>query len=71
MSISPEVSVPDLTVRSRRARSLGSGTYYIGAFNTLTVGSNNLSTKVSGVIADDCGCLPGPGSLEKVGTSAC
>jgi autotransporter-associated beta strand protein len=46
----------------------GSGTYYIGAFNTLTVGSNNLSTNVSGVIADFfCGCSPGPGSLEKVG----
>ena len=53
----------------------GSGTYYIGAFNTLIVGSNNLSTTVSGVIADfnpspPCGCpvFPGPGSLEKVGT---
>ena len=47
----------------------GSGTYYIGAGNTLTVGSNNLSTAVSGVIADFfCGCSPGPGSLEKVGT---
>jgi autotransporter-associated beta strand protein len=47
----------------------GSGTYYIGAGNTLTVGSNNLSTEVSGVIADFlCGCSPGPGSLEKVGT---
>jgi autotransporter-associated beta strand protein len=46
----------------------GSGTYYIGAGNTLTVGSNNLSTTVSGVIADFfCGCSPGPGSLEKVG----
>ena len=49
----------------------GSGTYYIGAGNTLTVGSNNLSTEVSGVIADfnPCGCgPPGPGSLEKVGS---
>jgi autotransporter-associated beta strand protein len=46
----------------------GSGTYYIGAGNTLTVGGNNLSTTVSGVIADFfCGCSPGPGSLEKVG----
>ena len=46
----------------------GSGTYYIGAGNTLTVGSNNLSTEVGGVIADFlCGCAPGPGSLEKVG----
>ena len=49
----------------------GSGTYYIGAGNTLVVGGNNLSTEVSGVIADfnPCGCgLPGPGSLTKVGT---
>ena len=53
----------------------GSGTYYIGAGNTLITGSNNLSTEVSGVIADfnpspPCGCpaFPGPGSLEKVGT---
>ncbi len=57
----------------------GSGSYFIGTadtslvpFNTLTVGSNNLSTEVSGVIADvdPCGCpvSPGPGALEKVGT---
>ncbi|WP_312011999.1 autotransporter domain-containing protein [Bradyrhizobium sp. AUGA SZCCT0182] len=46
----------------------GSGTYYIGGGNTLLVGGNNLSTEVTGVIADDCGCFPGPGSLEKVGT---
>ncbi len=47
----------------------GSGTYYIGAGHALVVGSNNLSTEVSGVIADFfCGCSPGPGSLEKVGT---
>ena len=37
----------------------GSGFFYIGAGNTLTVGSNNLSTTVSGVIADSCGCTPG------------
>ena len=46
----------------------GSGTYFIGALNTLVAGGNNLSTEVSGVIADSCGCFPGPGSLEKVGT---
>ena len=48
----------------------GSGFYYIGGGNTLVVGGNNLSTQVSGVIADfnPCGCSPGPGSLEKVGT---
>ena len=49
----------------------GSGFYYIGGGNTLVTGSNNLSTTVSGVIADfdPCGCgMPGIGSLEKVGT---
>jgi autotransporter-associated beta strand protein len=48
----------------------GSGTYYIGAGKTLIVGSNNLSTEVSGVIADfnPCGCAPaGPGALAKLG----
>ncbi len=48
----------------------GSGFYYIGGFNTLVVGGNNLSTEVSGVIADNnpCGCTSGSGSLEKVGS---
>jgi autotransporter-associated beta strand protein len=48
----------------------GSGTYYIGGSNTLVVGGNNLSTTMSGLIADNnpCGCTSGPGSLEKVGT---
>ncbi|WP_246667381.1 autotransporter domain-containing protein [Bradyrhizobium macuxiense] len=49
----------------------GSGTYYIGGGNTLAVGGNNLSTNVSGVIADSnpCGCGPaGPGNLEKTGS---
>jgi autotransporter-associated beta strand protein len=47
----------------------GSGSYYIGGGNTLVVGGNNLSTTVSGVIADNnpCGCTTGSGSLEKVG----
>ena len=44
----------------------GSGSYIIGSGNVLTVGSNNLSTEVSGVIGDVCGC--DSGSLEKVGT---
>jgi autotransporter-associated beta strand protein len=52
----------------------GAGTVYLGA-DQLTVGSNNLSTNVSGVISD-CGASgtacasPGPsgGSLVKVGT---
>ena len=48
----------------------GSGTYYVGVGNTLVVGSNNLSTEVSGVITDaSCGCRgTGSGNLEKVGT---
>jgi autotransporter-associated beta strand protein len=43
----------------------GSGTYFIGGGNLLVVGSNNLSTEVSGVIDDGC-CSSG--SLQKVGT---
>ncbi len=48
----------------------GAGNYSIGFGNTLTVGSNNLSTEVSGIIQDDCGCgPPGPGAtLIKTGT---
>jgi autotransporter-associated beta strand protein len=46
---------------------LGVGTFYLGA-NELTVGSNNLSTNVTGVIADG-GSGGGTGaSLVKVGT---
>ncbi len=45
----------------------GAGNYYIGGGNTLLVGGNYRSTEVSGVIADSCGCTPGPGALEKVG----
>jgi autotransporter-associated beta strand protein len=48
----------------------GSGLYYIGGGHTLIVGSNNLSTTVSGVIADNnpCGCTSGSGNLVKVGS---
>jgi autotransporter-associated beta strand protein len=46
----------------------GSGFYDIGGGNTLIVGSNNLSTEVSGVIDDGCGCSPGSGNLTKIGT---
>jgi autotransporter-associated beta strand protein len=46
----------------------GSGTYIIGAGNTLIVGGNNLSTTVSGTIVDSCGCAIGSGALVKVGS---
>ncbi|MBW7972255.1 autotransporter domain-containing protein [Bradyrhizobium sp. BR 10289] len=46
----------------------GSGTYAIGAGNTLVVGSNNLSSEVSGAVVDSCACGPGAGSLEKIGS---
>jgi autotransporter-associated beta strand protein len=46
----------------------GAGTYIIGGGNTLTVGSNNRSTEVSGIIANDCACLSDAASLVKVGT---
>ena len=45
----------------------GAGDFFLGP-NELTVGSNNLSTEVSGVIADTCGCGLGGGALVKVGT---
>ncbi|HLZ05780.1 MAG TPA: autotransporter domain-containing protein [Bradyrhizobium sp.] len=50
----------------------GSGLYYIGGGHTLAVGGNNLSTTVSGVIADNnpCGCTTGSGVLEKDGSGA-
>ncbi|MDH6693340.1 autotransporter-associated beta strand protein [Bradyrhizobium elkanii] len=58
----------------------GSGFYYIGSGNTLVVGSNNLSTALSGVLADFdplnpfhiCGCFGGgrtdPANFEKTGS---
>jgi autotransporter-associated beta strand protein len=52
----------------------GSGKYYIGAGNTLVVGSNNLSSILTGKILDynpspPCGCpaFPGIGNLDKIG----
>ena len=45
----------------------GAGIYYLGA-NQLTVGSNNLSTQVSGVISDGGNFGGAFGSLTKVGT---
>ncbi|MET4799620.1 autotransporter domain-containing protein [Bradyrhizobium sp. LB11.1] len=45
----------------------GNGTFYLGA-NALTVGGNNLSTTVSGVIADGGYSGAAGGSLVKTGT---
>ena len=64
--------ISQLTSAGTTAGSIeGAGTYYLGD-RQLTVGGNNLSTIVSGVISDgSCGCY-GPagvgGSLVKVGT---
>lgn len=65
--------ISQLTASGMTAGSIeGAGTYYLGSMQ-LTVGGNNLSTEVSGVISDGtCGCF-GPaagigGSLVKVGT---
>lgn len=45
----------------------GAGEFILGPVQ-LTVGSNNLSTEVSGAITDGCGCAGSGGSLVKVGT---
>ena len=45
----------------------GAGEFMLGPVQ-LTVGSNNLSTEVSGAITDGCGCAGSGGSLVKVGT---
>ena len=47
----------------------GAGDYFLGS-NELTVGSNNLSTEVSGTINDGafCGCAGTGASLVKIGT---
>jgi autotransporter-associated beta strand protein len=45
----------------------GAGTFYLGV-NKLTVGGNNLSTTVSGVIADGGASGGAGGSLVKIGT---
>ncbi len=64
--------ISQLTTSGMTAGSIeGAGTYFLGSMQ-LTVGGNNLSTEVSGVISDGtCGCF-GPGgiggSLVKVGT---
>ncbi len=66
--------ISQLTTAGTTAGSIeGAGTYYLGD-KQLTVGGNNLSTTVSGIISDGtCGCF-GPGgiggSLVKVGTGS-
>ena len=56
-------SVPGMTAGSIE----GAGNYFLGS-KTLTVGSNNLSTEVSGTIADGGSSGGTGGSLVKVGT---
>ena len=59
----PPVSVPGMTAGS----IAGAGTYFLGS-KALTVGSNNLSTEVSGTISDGGSSGGTGGSLVKVGT---
>ena len=59
----PPVSVPGMTAGSIE----GAGSYFLGS-QTLTVGSNNLSTTVSGTISDGGASGGTGGSLVKVGT---
>src|SRR5580700_8305516 len=60
--------ISQLTSGGTTAGSIaGAGNYFLGA-NTLTVGSNNLSTTVSGVIADGGAGGGTGGALVKVGT---
>ena len=58
-----------MTGGSTPARSPAPATITSAAAIRLSVGGNDRSTEVSGVIADNnpCGCTPGPGALEKVG----
>ena len=59
----PPVSVPGMTAGSIE----GAGNYFLGS-KSLTVGSNNLSTTVSGIISDGGASGGTGGSLVKVGT---
>jgi outer membrane autotransporter protein len=66
----PDSGAPDETVGGMTAGSIaGAGTYDLGS-KQLTVGSNNSSTTVSGIINDGGLAVPGStgGSLVKVGT---
>jgi autotransporter-associated beta strand protein len=67
-----EVKIADLTTGGTSVGSIaGAGTYNLGS-KELTVGSNGLSTEVSGVIEDHFPGQPGDvgGSLVKVGSGA-
>jgi autotransporter-associated beta strand protein len=62
------VDISDLTSAGMTAGSIeGAGTYFLGSM-ALTVGSNNLSTEVSGTIQDGGDNGGTGGSLIKVGT---
>src|SRR5207244_3633497 len=62
------VDISNLTSAGMTAGSIeGSGTYFLGS-KTLTVGSLNTSTTVSGLIADGGTGGGVGGSLDKVGT---
>jgi autotransporter-associated beta strand protein len=62
------VDISGLTTSGMSAGSIeGAGIFFLGS-KTLTVGSNNLSTEVSGVISDGGASFGTGGSLVKVGT---
>ncbi|WP_164935719.1 autotransporter outer membrane beta-barrel domain-containing protein [Bradyrhizobium guangzhouense] len=62
------VDISGLTTAGTTAGSIeGEGTYFLGS-KQLTVGSNGLSTTVSGVISDGGAAGGGGGSLAKVGS---
>ena len=64
----PDTGAPPASVPGMTAGSIaGAGSYFLGS-KTLTVGSNNLSTEVSGTIADGGASGGTGGSLVKVGT---
>ena len=66
----PDTGAPSTSVSGMTAGSIaGAGNYFLGS-KTLTVGSNNLSTEVSGTIADGGSSGGTGGSLVKTGSGA-
>jgi autotransporter-associated beta strand protein len=64
----PDTGAPPTSVPGMTAGSIaGAGNYFLGS-KSLTVGSNNLSTEVSGTISDGGSAGGTGGSLVKVGT---